>query len=92
LSNQFRQLTEPFLLLGEIESHIRSIIIKGNLTREELRAAVDPPRAVENVFDLSFGEYIRLLEKPELWVELGLSIDRKLFVGMLERAAKFAMT
>jgi CBS domain-containing protein len=26
LSNQFRQLTEPFLLLGEIESHIRSII------------------------------------------------------------------
>jgi len=92
LSDQFRQLTEPFLLLGEIESHIRSIIIKGNLTREELRAAVDPPRAVENVFDLSFGEYIRLLEKPELWVELGLSIDRKLFVGMLERAAKFAMT
>jgi hypothetical protein len=35
---------------------------------------------------LSFGEYIRLLEKPESWVKLGLSIDRKLFVDMLERS------
>jgi CBS domain-containing protein len=85
LCDLFRERTEPFLLLGEIENHIRTIIIRGNLTCEELTAAADPPRSVENVFDLSFGEYIRLLEKPELWVRLGLSIDRKLFVGMLER-------
>jgi CBS domain-containing protein len=41
LSRQFQQLTEPFLLLGEIEQHIRSLIVN-KFTKQELRDVSDP--------------------------------------------------
>ena len=41
LSLQFQQLTEPFLLLGEIEQHVRKLIV-GKFTRETLGDARDP--------------------------------------------------
>jgi CBS domain-containing protein len=87
LSLQFRQLGEPFLLLGEIENHVRGLI-DGVFTIAELRGAVDPGdtnRAIESVADLTFGEYLRLLEKPTNWDKLSLTIDRVVFVAELDR-------
>ncbi len=87
LSLQFRQLSEPFLLLGEIENHIRKII-GSKFTREELTEIKDPTdreRAVEGASDLTFGEYKRLLEAPERWAKLTLQIDRSVFIRQLER-------
>jgi CBS domain-containing protein len=87
LSLQFRQLGEPFLLLGEIENHVRSLI-DGVFTLAELREAVDPgdtSREIESVADLTFGEYLRLLEKPANWDKLSLTIDRVVFVAELDR-------
>jgi len=87
LSLQFQQLAEPFLLLGEIENHIRRMI--GNkFSSEELARARDPAdtdRDVSNVADLTFGEYIRLLENPEHWEKLNVPIDRKAFIKQLGR-------
>lgn len=87
LSRQFQQLTEPFLLLGEIEQHIRKLIEGGRFTVDQIKDSRDPSdsdRTVENVADLSMGEYIRLLENPKYWQQLGLSIDRKLFIDQLQ--------
>lgn len=87
LSLQFQQMTEPFLLLGEIENHIRRII-SGRFRPEELAAARDPDdseRQIESAADLTFGEYKRLLEEPERWSQLNLKIDRVLFVKMLDK-------
>jgi hypothetical protein len=36
------------------------------------------------VLDLTFGDYVRLLENPKHWSEMKLLIDRKSFVAMLE--------
>jgi CBS domain-containing protein len=87
LSLQFQQLSEPFLLLGEIENHIRRII--GNrFTPEEMAGARDPAdgeRSVESASDLTFGEYKRLLEDPSRWTKLGLELDRAVFVGLLDK-------
>ena len=86
LSLQFGQLGEPFLLLGEIENHIRAMTV-GKVTKEELLAARDsndPSREIEDVSDLTFGELIRLLEEPTKFLRLGLKIDRKMFVRDLE--------
>lgn len=87
LSEQFRQLSESFLLIGEIENHIRSLI-DGKFTVEELAANRDPSdegREVERVDDLSVGEYKRLLENPEHWDKLSLKVvARKYFVEQLE--------
>jgi CBS domain-containing protein len=86
LSRQFQQLTEPFLLLGEIEQHIRKLIVN-RFTRDELKMVRDPgdaEREIQDVADLSMGEYIRLLENPENWDRLNLSIDRAILIEQLK--------
>lgn len=87
LSIQFKILTEPFLLLGEIENYVRWVI-GNNFTPEELRNAclsADESRAIKEPSDMNFGEYIRLLQDPNNWTKLGISLDRKYFCSQLER-------
>lgn len=88
LSLRFLQLAEPFLLLGEIENHIRRLI-DGKFTLEEVKGfrelGDDPERKVESVADLTFGEYLRLLENPTMWEKLSLQVDRASFVEQLDR-------
>ena len=86
LSVQFGQLGEPFLLLGEIENHIRSMIA-GRFTKEELTTARNPTdseREICDPSDLTLGELVRLLQEPNNWQRLGLRIDRKMFVADME--------
>lgn len=86
LSLQFRQLGEPFLLLGEIENYIRRMI-QDKYTRDELKAACDPSekeREIQSVSDLTLGEYLRLIENPDNWKKLDVSIDRELFIRKLD--------
>ena len=78
ISVQFGALSEPFLLLAEIENHIRRII-DGKFSLEELKAARNPAdadRKIENVANLTFGEYIRLLDTPKNWERLNFHLDR----------------
>ena len=85
LSEQFGSLGEPFLLLGEIENHVRSIL--SSLSKAELSAAIDPAdgaREVEDAADLTFGEYLRLLTNPKTWTKLGLKVDQKTFTQHLD--------
>jgi CBS domain-containing protein len=87
LSLQFQQLSEPFLLLSEIENHIRTLI-DGKFTKEEFSEVVNPSdidRTIESVADLTFGEYIRLFEAPELWKKTGLKVDRGIFIKELDK-------
>lgn len=87
LSDQFSALSEPFLLLGEIENHLRSIISSGNFTKAELIAAKDPndgDRKIEGIADLTFGEYVRFIEDEKRWVKLGLAVSRAEVVKQLQ--------
>lgn len=88
LSRQFHRLGEPFLLIGEIENYIRVIILQADLTSEELAEAKNPndtDREIQQVSDLTFGEYIRLIENKKRWGKLNLGIDRKYVVEELKR-------
>lgn len=87
LSVQFQLLAEPFLLLGEIENHIRRLI-DGKFTSTELIAVKDPSdegREVSSVADLSFGEHVRLLENPDNWLRVGIGVDRATFIKELDK-------
>jgi CBS domain-containing protein len=89
LGSQFGSLAEPFLLLGEIENHTRGILVP--LSKAELAAAADPgdgEREIEDVADLTFGEYLRLLTDKKIWSKLGLKIDQKTFAHYLEEIRK----
>lgn len=85
LSLQFKQLSEPFLLVAEIENHLRQILIK--LDKSDLQNGKDErdtERVVTSVADLTFGEYLRLFQNPILWDKLSLTLDRKIFCEQLE--------
>ncbi len=88
LSSQFRQLAEPFLLIGEIESHVRRLI-HGKFRVQELQKvddSGDASRSIDGVEDLTFGEYVRLLENENRWSKLNLKgVHRCQFVKGLDR-------
>ena len=86
LSLQFQQLAEPFLLIGEIENYVRRLL-RGKFSKDELSSAKDPEdkdRTIERVSDLTFGEYVRLIEDAKNWQKLKLKIDRKEFIASLD--------
>ena len=89
LSLQFMQLTGPFLLVGEIEGHLRHLI-HGKFKVEQLRSAAssEGERPIEGSGDLTFGDYCRLLESKNNWKVLGLNIDRSKFVTHLDEVRK----
>jgi CBS domain-containing protein len=87
LSSQFQTLAEPFLLLGEIENHIRHFLGR-RLSPEDFAEVKDPGdegRKVAGVVDLNFGEYVRLLENRDRWRKVGIPIDRATFCSELDR-------
>ena len=82
LGLQFGRLGEPFLLIGEIENYLRRII-QSRLTLDVIKAAKDPAdteREIASVEDLTFGEYVRLLEGASNWTSIALNLDRDEFV------------
>lgn len=89
LSLQFRRLSEPFLLLSEIENHIRRVIA-AKFSDAELTEVRDPSddQKISGVSDLNFGEYVRLLENGDRWAKIDLAIDRKTFCAKLDAVRK----
>ena len=90
LSRQFMQMAGPFLLIGEIEGHLRHLI-HGKFTVEEMRGKTnDSSGAIEitGAADLTLGGYCRLLEHPEHWHRLNLNIDRAEFIKHLDDVRK----
>ena len=82
-SVQFAQLAQPFLVIGEIELHLRNLVSKFTL-EEMAEASDDPNRTIESSADLNVGTYIRLLENRDRWDKLGLRVDRVTFMRELE--------
>lgn len=88
LGLQFHQLGEPFILLGEIENHLR-LLLSGKFKREELKATIqkvpEAERDIDGLEDLTFGQYQRLLDNDQRWKRVGIGLDRKQFVERLNR-------
>jgi len=85
LSVQFRDWTEPFLLLGQIENQLRDLV-RRSFTLEQLRAAKNPSdesREITDADDLTFGEYVRLLEPAAAWPNLRVAFHRDPFLKTL---------
>jgi predicted transcriptional regulator len=85
LGKQFITLAEPFLIIEQIENHLRKLL-SGKFTKEQISKAIDPNDAgkdVNRLEDLNFGAYIRIVEKEENFNKLGLKIDRKMFIQQL---------
>lgn len=91
LAIEYHSLSEPFLLLGEIENNLRQLIARANYPTDVLAAAKDPKdteRPVTGVSDLTFGEYIELLQQPENWRSIGFNLSRKTFITEMTKIRK----
>jgi CBS domain-containing protein len=86
LGDLYRDLSESFIVLGEIEDHLRALLDRAGFTKAELNAARGPGDAttIERIDDLAFGTYIALIESEENWDRLSLRIDRSWFVRELD--------
>lgn len=86
LSQQFRQLGEPFLLIGEVENYVR-IMLLDKFTIGEIRAACESSeqeRRIERISDLTLGGYIRLIENPTNWEKISFPVDREVVINKLD--------
>jgi CBS domain-containing protein len=86
LSLQFLQLSEPFLLIGEIENHIRQIVSEAFTLADlqQTQDSKDASRTVSAAADLNFGEYKTLLDHHDMWVKSALPWDRRVFCDQLD--------
>ena len=83
VAHLFEKLARPFLLIGEIENHVRNLI-HGKFTLDQLQAASGDERSIEGSDDLTFGAYYRLLGNKDNWERLNLDIDREEFIRHLD--------
>ena len=91
LALHLHALTEPFLLLREVELHIRRLA-QGKFDYEDITnlAGNDRDRGIDNrkIADLTLGDWVRLFEKPETWDKLDLRISRTACVELLNEIRK----
>ena len=86
IAHQFEETSTPFLLLSEIENHLRMLIEKG-LTNEDIKSTCDPqhlPKDFSTVSDLTFGNCVFLLDHAENWNKIGLQIHKGAFIDELK--------
>lgn len=86
IGEQFISLSEPFLLLEQIENHIRKLL-DGKLTLEEINSVLDLTtldKPLTDLSDLTFGQYIRIIENEHNFNKLKLRVDRTILIKMLD--------
>lgn len=87
IGEQFVNMSEPFLVLETIENHLRNIL-DGKFSLTVIREFVKmegQSKKIEAISDLTFGQYVRLMESPDHWDTLKLNIDRSTFVKRLDQ-------
>jgi CBS domain-containing protein len=86
LTVKFRNLTEPFFQLGEIEGRLRRCIDRV-FGAEELRAATGDKK-LDSAENMTFWQYKQLLDDDTRWKRMGWHVDRETFIDYLEAARK----
>ena len=85
IGEQFIILSEPFLLVEQIENFIR-ILLKDKLNYEELDKVLDLQKydkEIKHLSDMTFGHYIRIIENETLFKKIEINIDRVILQKML---------
>lgn len=90
IGEQFISMAEPFLIIEQIENHIRKILDQ-KFSPEELslqQTYEEKPKEIKSLSDLTFGHYIKIIEDPKKFEKLKVNIDRTTLVTQLEEVRK----
>jgi CBS domain-containing protein len=82
---KYRELSTPFILIGELDQVLRRLISR-TFTLAEVTSLCDADggRSVQSFDDLEMGDYQRVLENPDCWAKLGWPLDRGRFIKRLD--------
>lgn len=82
---QFESISTPFLLMAEIENSIRTLITAKLSIADVKRSCQEEflPRNFSRMSELTFGNYVRILENSDNWKKLGIQLDRATFCAEL---------
>jgi CBS domain-containing protein len=83
LSEQFKRLAEPFLLVGRCERELRRVL-DSRFSAEELAKAQKYKSTVVGAGALTIGNIQHFLTKPDNWSKLGWQMDQKQFISWIE--------
>ncbi|WP_298117128.1 CBS domain-containing protein [Flavobacterium sp.] len=90
LNEEFLEQIEPYILLEQIENFIR-LILNDKIIHDDilkLLTVQDSTRKIDSISDMTFGEYLRVIENNEMWTLLGLPFVKSDFVNELEEIRK----
>ncbi len=90
IGEQFIAMAEPFLIIEQIENHIRKLLDQ-KFNKEELSFATtqeEKPKVINSLSDLNFGQYIRIIQDPKKFDKLNINIERSIIVNQLEEVRK----
>lgn len=85
LNEEFIEQVEPFILLEQIENFIR-LILNNKIILEDLLKLIcldNNDRDILSLSDLNFGDYLSIIENPEMWTLLKLPFDKSDFTNNL---------
>lgn len=86
MSSTYKLLTEKFLLIEQIERQVR-LILDNQYTLSEINKQISTEEGqleVQSIDDLTFGQYIRIIESSDNWEKLNLSFDKEIIHGLLD--------
>lgn len=84
ISQQFLINSQSYILLSEIEIQIRQLLSDKLLLDDIKNVCQESGRTVSTIDDLTFGEYIVLMQKDGNWQKLNCNVDKGTFLGELD--------
>lgn len=85
MSSTYKTLTDKFLLIEQIERQVRAIL-NGKFTLGEINDIIKKEQGaqeVNSIDELTFGQYLRIIEGNENWKKLNLKFDKKIIIEKL---------
>lgn len=84
VTSQFIEETEAFVLLSELEYHLRNLLRDKILVEDLKKLCCNEEKKIDSIDDLNFGGYITLFGNEKQWKKIGIAADRKTFIAQLE--------
>ncbi|WP_329167866.1 CBS domain-containing protein [Streptomyces sp. NBC_01685] len=89
LAYDYGEITKPFLLVGELDRRLRSVITD-RFDLDDVIPVCDRSgeRRLTSLNSLTFGDYVSILRSKECWAKLGWPLDRAEFTRRLDTIRK----
>jgi predicted transcriptional regulator len=89
VTEQFIKETDSFVLLSELECHLRNLL-RDIILEEDLKKLCmrEQGREVTSIDEMTFGDYVTVFGNEEQWKKLHIAADRKAFLAQLESIRK----